>query len=83
MSNDTHKNLIQLGDTLAEHMHISHWRIAFLARGDGQFFKRLRDGKSCTLRTAVQVMDWFDTHWPADLEWPKSIPRPSTEKRVA
>jgi hypothetical protein len=76
MSTDTHTHLSTLCDAYASHFNVSHWRVSFLARGDGQFFKKMREGKSCTLRTATRVFQWFSDHWPTDLEWPADVPRP-------
>jgi hypothetical protein len=76
MSNAPYQHLITLADAYARHLNVSHWRVAFLVRGDGQFFKRLRDGKGCTLKTAISTVQWFSDHWPADLEWPADFPRP-------
>ena len=83
MSTDIHKDLIDLADAFAGHMRISHWRVSYLTRGDGQFFKRLREGKGCTVKTASAVFSWFDANWPADLAWPRDIPRPSRSKEAA
>ncbi|MBU2328946.1 MAG: hypothetical protein KJ755_16600 [Alphaproteobacteria bacterium] len=80
MANDTYEQLIQLCDTYARSENISHWRVSFLARGDGQFFKRLRGGKGCTAKTAAAVAQWFSDNWPEDLEWPSDIPRPAKSK---
>lgn len=76
MSIAPYQHLIILADAYAQHLNVSHWRVAFLVRGDGQFFKRLRDGKGCTVKTAVRTVQWFSDHWPSDLEWPAGIPRP-------
>lgn len=83
MSSNIHKSLIELSELYAEHMNISHWRVSYLARGDGQFFKRLRDGKSCTLKTADALGRWFSDNWPTDLEWPSGIARPKPTKKEA
>ncbi|TKA95416.1 hypothetical protein FAZ78_16915 [Cereibacter changlensis] len=83
MTYDLHHHLIRLCDAYAAHANISHWRVAFLARGDGQFFKRLREGKGCTVKTASATVQWFSNHWPADLEWPADIPRPPKSKEAA
>ena len=76
MAQDTHSQLLHLCDLLAEHRGISHWRIGALTGQSGRFFDRLRNGHSCTLRTAETVLAWFSAHWPADLPWPADIPRP-------
>lgn len=83
MSTDTHTHLIDLGSAYASHANLSHWRVSFLMRADGQFLRRLGDGKSCTLRTATMVMQWFSDNWPPDLEWPSHIRRPPKSKKKA
>ncbi len=83
MSTDTHAHLISLSDAYGAHMNVSRWRVSFLARGDGMFFKRLSEGSSCTLKTDTLVLQWFADNWPADLEWPRHIPRPPKTKKEA
>lgn len=77
MAQDTHAQLLRLSEVFGEHRGISHWRVSALVGQSGRFFKRLRDGQSCTLKTAESVMQWFSAHWPADLPWPEDIPRPA------
>lgn len=74
------EQITELGDGFAQHRGLSHWRVSFLIRGDGQFLSRLKDGKGCTIRTAETVMKWFSDNWPEDLEWPADIPRPEKSK---
>lgn len=81
MSTDIQTHMTTLCAAYAAHTNLSHWRVSFLARGDGQFFKRLSEGKGCTVKTAAQVIQWFADSWPSDLEWPRSIPRPSKTKK--
>jgi len=81
MEHAPYHDLLALCDAFASHLNISHWRVSFLARGDGQFFRRLMTGGGCTVKTAVSVTAWFDAHWPADLAWPPSVPRPSKSKK--
>jgi len=81
MSKDPHKQLLDLCAALSSHLGITHWRVSFLARGDGQFFRRMSEGKSCTVRTANAVLQWFSDHWPTDLEWPADTPRPPKSKQ--
>lgn len=83
MSSNPHTQLTTLCDAYASHMNLSHWRVSFLARGDGQFFKRLKDGCSCTVKTASAIFQWFADNWPSDLEWPRDIPRPPKSKKEA
>ncbi len=76
MSSDPYTSLITLCDAYSAHHGITHWRTAFLVRGDGQFFDRLRKGAGCHAKTERKVMAWFSENWPEDLEWPSDIPRP-------
>lgn len=75
------KNLVDLCDAYADHLNITHWRVAFLARGDGSFFKRLKEGRTCTLKTSRMVIQWFSDHYPEDLEWPEEIQRPPISQK--
>lgn len=83
MSSDTHTHLIDLSEAFAGHLNLSHWRVSFLARGDGQFFKRLREGRGCTIKTAAMLFQWFSDNWPTDLEWPRDVPRPPKSRKDA
>ena len=75
--------LISLADTLAAHRGVTHFAISMRALGKGDFFKKLKSGGGCTIRTAEKVVQWFGDNWPADLEWPRSIPRPEKSKKEA
>lgn len=75
------KNLVELCDAYADHSNITHWRVSFLVRGDGLFFKRLKEGRTCTLKTARKVSQYFSNNWEDDLEWPADIPRPPQSKK--
>lgn len=83
MTYATYSHLLCLCDAYAEKLNISHWRVAFLVRGDGQFFKRLREGKGCTVTTAEKSMRWFSDNWPGDLDWPDGVPRPDHSDQEA
>ena len=83
MTHAPYEHLVALSDAYAAHMNVSHWRVSFLVRGDGQFFSRLRSGKGCTVKTAFVVLQWFSDRWPNDLEWPADIARPKSKKEAA
>lgn len=83
MMRDPVIDLVTLSDAYAGHLGLSHWRVSYLARGDGQFFQRLRSGAGCTVRTQQKVLTWFADNWPADLDWPSDIPRPDPRAEVA
>jgi hypothetical protein len=74
-------HLITLADQLSSHIGKSDATISNKIAGHARLFKRLREKNGCTLRTADRAMQWFAANWPADLEWPRDIPRP--KKREA
>lgn len=81
---DLKLTLLTLCDTLAAHLGVTHFAISMRALRKGDFFMKLRDpSRGCTLRTAENLMTWFDANWPADLEWPRDIPRPPKSKKEA
>lgn len=75
--------LVQLADALADHEAITSDAISARALGKGDFFKRLNRGGDCRTATAERVLDWFDTVWPADLDWACALPRPSGKSGLA
>ena len=81
---DQRQSLITLAETLAAHQGVTHFAISMRALGKGDFFKKIRDnGADCRTLTAAKLVTWFDSNWPSDLEWPKSIPRPQKHREVA
>lgn len=77
------EQLVRLAALFGEHRSVSHWRVSQLARGDGQFFRRLNKGGGCSGKTARLVFTWFSANWPEDLEWPGDIPRPEVGEDAA
>ncbi len=71
------QNLILLATTYGGHRGLSVATVGTYAALDGKFFRRLSEGAGCTFAKAARVTAWFDENWPADLEWPKEVPRPS------
>lgn len=80
MNTDT---LVTLAETYAVHRGLALSTVSTYAATDGKFFPELKKGAGCTLRRAHRVLSWFDANWPADLEWPRDIPRPAPKRRVA
>lgn len=74
------EQIIKLAERFARHRSLSLSTVATYAANDGKTFERLRNGGSCTIRTADRIVSWFSDHWPEDLAWPSDIPRP---KRAA
>ncbi len=80
---DTRTALITLADALAAHQSVTHFAISMRALGKGDFFKKLKAGGDCRTATASRLLAYFSGVWPADLEWPRDIPRPSKSKEAA
>lgn len=76
-------DLLMLSEALAQHRNWSLSTVGFYAANDGKFFQRIQSGGGCTLRTAHRVTVWFADNWPADLAWPRDIPRPPKSKEAA
>jgi hypothetical protein len=39
-----------------------------------KLFKRLVEGRGCTLGTAERASVWFMENWPDDVPWPDGVP---------
>lgn len=72
--------LVRLASTLAKHRGCAVSTISTYAANDGKFFGRLSSGAGCTVLRAGRILAWFNENWPADLEWPRDIIRPSSQK---
>lgn len=72
-----------LAEALAAHRNWSLTTIGAYAANDGKFFSRVAAGGGCTLKTASAVLNWFAQNWPADLEWPRAVPRPPIPQKGA
>lgn len=78
---DQRTALITLADALACHQGVTHFAISMRALGKGDFFKRLKEGGDCRTATASRLMEFFESAWPIDLQWPRNIPRPRKTSR--
>jgi hypothetical protein len=78
------KTLVTLGEAYGGHMGLKLSTVSTYAACDGKWLKSLASGEAgCTLKKFNRVLTWFDQNWPADLEWPRHIPRPSKAKKEA
>jgi hypothetical protein len=76
--------LVMLAEVYAGHSGLTLSTVSTYARNDGKFFGKLKSGDAgCTLKTAEHVISWFHANWPADLEWPDSVPRPAASEDAA
>lgn len=76
------EQIIKLGAYLAAHECVTHWAISTRICGKGDFLSKLMKGGDLKTRTADRAFQWFSDHWPADLEWPSDVPRPSPTHKV-
>jgi hypothetical protein len=78
-----YEHLTSVCETLAAHRQRSEMTVARWAGVHGRLFHRLAEGKGCRVDTYNRAIHWFSDNWPADLEWPHSIPRPKKPKEAA
>lgn len=69
--------LVTLAEVYAAHSKLTLSTVSTYVAGDGKFFGSLKGRAGCTLARAERILNWFNDNWPADLEWPPSIPRPA------
>lgn len=77
------KHLATIAETYAKHIGRGLYTVANRAGVHSRTFTQLRDGRGCHVDTYRRAMDWFAGNWPADLEWPRDIPRPPKAKKGA
>ena len=75
-----HSDVILLIETVASMTGRSPNTVGRLAAGSGDFYSRLKDGHDLTTGRAATVVQYLADHWPPDLAWPTSIPRPKPSK---
>lgn len=73
---DYRSELICLAEAMSAATGRSEARIANLARRDGRFFVRLREGSTCSVDTLHTLRQWFSDNWPEGSPWPAGIQRP-------
>lgn len=79
----TKEQLIRLAGAMAAHIDRSEQTLSNKIVGHARLFSRLRANLGCTIETAHKAHVWFSENWPADLAWPRDIPRPSKSKEAA
>ncbi len=79
----TRDQILSLAKAFSDHIDRSEATLSNRIVGHARLFSRLRAHKGCTLETAHTVHVWFSDNWPADLAWPRDIPRPPKSKEAA
>ncbi len=77
---ETH-HLTTLAANLAAHMGRSETTVAGWCGVHNRLFTRLSAGNGCRVDTYNKALSSFSELWPADLEWPRDIPRPDPRKK--
>jgi transposase InsO family protein len=72
-------HLLMLLDVYRAHREREESTVGRLCAADGDFFQRLRDGKTLTVRKYDTVVGWFSENWPEGAEWPAAVRRPIAE----
>lgn len=67
--------LLQLATTYMAATGTTTSRLSKLAAKNNRLFERLGDGFDCHADMVERASDWFDEHWPDDIEWPKDVTR--------
>jgi hypothetical protein len=75
------QHLLKLAETYAAHIGRGLYTLANKVGVHSRFFTRLAEKGECRPSAYRHALDWFDANWPADLEWPRDIPRPSKAKK--
>lgn len=73
-------HLLLLAQIYAAHIKRSLNRVAVRAGAHSRLFQTIQQGGGCHVDTLQRTFDWFAANWPADLEWPASVPRPAKAK---
>lgn len=71
-------HLMRLAGTFSEATGVALATLGERAAGDWRFFTRVRDADlNFRVRTYDRAVAWFSANWPADLDWPVDVPRPT------
>ena len=80
MESDLKRHLLDCAAVFAASRSLEMVTVARLAAGDWRFFERIEGGASFTARKYDSIMAWFSANWPAELDWPTEVPRPSAQE---
>ena len=75
--------LIKLAEAFCTHRGVTLSTVSTWAVNDGKRLTHLKMGGGCTVKTFQRLVQFFSDNWPADLEWPRAISRPTKPKKEA
>lgn len=76
-------HLTTLATLLGAHQKRSDMTVAKWCGVHSRLFRRLKAGDGCRVDTFNSALQAFSNNWPADLEWPRAIPRPAPKGEAA
>lgn len=77
-------NLTALATAYTSAMNVSLATLSERAAGDWRFFQQVAAGAlNYRIRSYDRAMTWFSDNWPAGLEWPDDVPRPTALEETA
>ena len=71
----TVSELLELAHAYMAGTGIKASRLSKLAANNNRLFERLGEGFDCHADMVERASQWFDEHWPDNLDWPKSVMR--------
>lgn len=78
METELASNLLALSEAFGPARKLEEATIGRLCAQDGRFFRRIRGGKTFTVKKYDEVLRWFDANWPDGIAWPNGVARPLT-----
>lgn len=76
----TPEDLLFLAVQYGDYQEVGLYAVAGRVGVHSRFFIQLKQGRGCRNEAFDRVHAWFDENWPADLEWPRHIPRPARRR---
>ena len=70
--------LLELARTYMAATGVTISRLSKDASDNNRLFERLGEGFDCHADRVERASNWFDEHWPPELEWPKGVMRRTT-----
>lgn len=69
--------ILTVADAYCEAKKLSRARVSTLVFNDGKKIDLIANGADLSTGKFESAMSWFSANWPADVDWPTGIPRPS------
>jgi hypothetical protein len=81
MENQLKQNLFALAQAYSGALDLALSTIGKRVVKDPRFFERIGSGKSFTIKTYDNAVEWFAAHWPENCAWPETCPWPERVPR--